>query len=297
MSIETNLVNNSQICPECGGNIIMIEDTGETVCMQCGLILEDRGVDFSHNGRRAYDNLEKNSREQTGAPISILVPDISLTTTIKKSEISNPNLKRAAKWDTRITWHERNLLIATTELKRISSNLNIPDYVIREAMRLYKIAFNKKLLRGRSINGMVAACVYYVVRKERIPLTFQEILDESAENEKDVKRCYSALIRELKLNLPSRDPSNLIPRFISKLELSSDIQSIATKIVTVYTERFRTSGKDPRGICAGAIYLASLIKKREITQKEIADTIGVTEVTLRSRYKELKKKLNIKIQV
>lgn len=296
MTAESEIINNSHICPECGGNIIYIEETGDTVCSQCGLVFEDRSVDFSHSGRRAFDTAEKNSRDHTGSPISILVPDMSLTTKINKKEISNPDLKRAAKWDTRITWRQRNLLIATTELKRISGNLNIPDYIVKEAMRLYKIAFNKKLLRGRSINGMVAASIYYVLRKERFPITFQEILDESAESEKDVKRCYSAMIKELKLKLPSRDPSNLIPRFISKLGLNTDVQNIAIKIVKTYVERFRTSGKDPRGICAGAIYLASLLKELEITQKEIADVIGVTEVTLRSRYKELKNQLNIIIQ-
>ena len=46
---------------------------------------------------------------------------------------------------------------------------------------------------------------------------------------------------------------------------------------------------------SGALYLASKIKDKNITQKKIADTVGITEVTLRSRYKELVKKLNIEI--
>ncbi|MFX1438585.1 MAG: hypothetical protein ACFFAA_15535 [Promethearchaeota archaeon] len=43
------------------------------------------------------------------------------------------------------------------------------------------------------------------------------------------------------------------------------------------------------------MYLACKIKDKNYTQKEISDSIGVTEVTLRSRYKELKQKLNIKL--
>ncbi|MHA1689608.1 MAG: transcription initiation factor IIB, partial [Promethearchaeota archaeon] len=220
---------------------------------------------------------------------------ISLTTTINRNEIKNPDLKRATKWDTRITWQKRNLLIATTELKRISSNLNVPDYIMKEAMRLYKIAFSRKLLRGRSINGMVAACLYYALLKEKIPITFQEILDESAENEKDIKRCYSVLVKELKLKLPSRDPSNLIPRFASKLGVSAEIEQLAVKITREFIKRFGISGKDPRGIVAAVLYLAGKIKQVELTQNEIATLIGITEVTLRSRCKEIKKKLNITV--
>ena len=61
--------------------------------------------------------------------------------------------------------------------------------------------------------------------------------------------------------------------------------------------RFSISGKDPKGLCAGAIYLACKLKKKEVTQQQIVQTVGVTEVTLRSRFKELKNKLNIKVPV
>ena len=46
-------------------------------------------------------------------------------------------------------------------------------------------------------------------------------------------------------------------------------------------------GKDPKGFYAGALDLACKIKNIGISQKEIAKVVGVTEVTLRSRYKEL----------
>lgn len=288
-------IKNPNICPECGGSILYIEEKGETVCGQCGLIIDDRIVDFSHSGKRAFTNQEKVNREQTGSPISILSPDIGFSTVIDKGKISNPDLKRAAKWDTRITWEKRNLLIATTELKRISSNLNLPDHVKKEAMRYYIEAFKRKLLRGRSINGMVAACIYLACRVKEIPRTLQEILDDTLVNAKDVRRCYSTLKRELKVKTPTPDPISLIPRYIVELNLDSEIERLTVKILKEYISNFPTSGKDPKGLCAGAIYLACKIKDKSYTQKEISDSIGVTEVTLRSRYKELKQKLNISI--
>ncbi|MBD3253857.1 MAG: transcription initiation factor IIB [Candidatus Lokiarchaeota archaeon] len=291
----TNVKENNQKCPECGGYLISNLETGETVCSQCGLITEERMVDYSHSGRRAFTATEKSSREHTGSPISVLIPDIGLTTTIDKRGIANPDLKRAAKWNTRMSWDKRNLLIATTELKRISTNLNLPDHVKKEAMRLYIKAFEKKLLRGRSINSMIAACLYFACRKKKIPRTFQEILDETSENPKDVRRCYAILIKEFHLKVPSADPVILVPRFITELDLDAEIERITVKILKAYKKRIPLSGKDPKGIVAGALYLACKIKKVELTQKAIVDTIGVTEVTLRSRYKEIIKKLKIKL--
>ena len=282
-------------CPECGGSVISVVEKGETVCEQCGLIVSERSVDFSHSGKRAYTAQERNSREQTGAPISILLPDMGLSTVIDKNKINNPDLKRAAKWNTRITWQKRNLLIASTELKRISSNLNLPNHVREDAMRFYKVAFKKKLLRGRSINAMVAACLYLASRRKNIPRTLQEIIDEASVSPKDVRRSYSILIRELNIKISSTDPISLIPRYINELGLDSDTERVAIDLLKAFITKFSVGGKDPKGLCAGAIYLASKIKDKGFTQQYISEVVGITEVTLRSRYKDLKTKLKIKV--
>ena len=293
MEVESNLSSLSNSCPECGGTVILLHERGETVCGQCGLVMSERNVDISHSGKRAFTKQEKESRERTGSPISILLPDMGLSTIIDKNNIKNPDLKRAAKWNSRMTWDKRNMLIATTELKRIASNLNLPNHVKKTAIRLYIEAFKKKLLRGRSINGMVAACLYFACRERKIPRTLQEILDQSSVQAKNVRRCYRTLIRELNLKVPSTDPISLIPRFIAELDLDSDAENITVKILQRFTSKYSTSGKDPKGLCAGALYLVCRKKEKKISQKEIANLVGVTEVTLRSRYKELIKTLNI----
>ena len=294
MEIKSDINNLSNSCSECGGKIISLQEKGEIVCGQCGLVISERILDIYHSGKRAFTKQEKEKRERTGSPISILLPDMGLSTVIDKSNIKNPDLKRAAKWNSRMTWDKRNMLIATTELKRIGSNLNLPDHIKKSAIRLYKEAFKKKLLRGRSINGMVAACLYFACREKKIPRTLQEILDETSINAKNVRRCYRTLIRELNLKVPSTDPISLIPRYIAELNLDADIEKTTIKILQTFMSKYSTSGKDPKGLCAGALYLISKVRNKRVSQKEIANLVGVTEVTLRSRYKELVRKLNIK---
>jgi len=295
MEVKTESSNLSNLCPECGGNTISIQEKGEIVCCQCGLVISERILDVSHSGKRAFTKQEKEMRERTGSPISILLPDMGLSTIIDKSNIKSPDLKRAAKWNSRMTWDKRNMLIATTELKRIGSNLNLPNHVKKAAIRLYIEAFKRKLLRGRSINGMVAACLYFACRERKIPRTLQEILDQTSVNAKNVRRCYRTIIRELNLKAPSTDPISLIPRFIAELELDAEAEKATIKILQAFTSKFSTSGKDPKGLCAGALYLVCKKNDRKISQKDIANLVGVTEVTLRSRYKELINKLNILI--
>ena len=284
--------NISPHCPECGGMVQSFIERGETVCKSCGLIINERDLDISHSGIRAYTKQEKDRKESTGCPMSILMPDIGLSTVIDRTKIKNPDLRRAAKWNTHMSWEKRNMLIAITELKRIGSNLNFPERVKKAAVKLYKEVFKRKLLRGRSINGMVAACSYFVCKEEKIPITLQEILEEASINANIVKKCYKILVRELNLKSPHIDPISLIPRYCADLSLSIEIEKEAIKMLQNFIIKTSICGKDPKGLCAGAIYLVSKLKNRRISQKEISQIIGVTEVTLRSRYKELLKGIN-----
>ena len=50
-------------------------------------------------------------------------------------------------------------------------------------------------------------------------------------------------------------------------------------------------GKDPMGLAASVLYVSCLKTGEDRNQTEIANASGVTDVTLRNRYKELKIKL------
>jgi transcription initiation factor TFIIB len=49
------------------------------------------------------------------------------------------------------------------------------------------------------------------------------------------------------------------------------------------------------GLAAAALYIACLIKNEKKTQKDIAEAAGVTEVTVRNRYKSLRRQLDIEL--
>ena len=51
------------------------------------------------------------------------------------------------------------------------------------------------------------------------------------------------------------------------------------------------------GIAAAALYVAALINGEKRTQREVADVAGVTEVTIRNRYKELLDKLKLEKEI
>lgn len=295
--IEITIVNNKQyyqeFCPECHGNVISVQEKGETVCSQCGLIINEKEFVLSYGEKRAFNREEKAKKARTGILISPLLSDIGLCTLIDKKNIHNPDLKRAVKRDSYLSWKNRNLLIAITELKRLSSNLNIPSYVIKVAFELYKRIYKNNLIKGRSIKGMAAACIYYACKTEKIPRSFQEILDESPISCKTIKKCSKIIFNHFNLKLPSTNIVSFIPKYIVELGLNINVEKLAIKILDSFLKKTPNNGKNPKGLCAGVIYLASKLRNIKVTQKDISKIIGITEVTLRSRYKELISKIDL----
>lgn len=292
MVLVENKFEIDYVCPECNGNLILVEEKGETVCCQCGLIIYERELDLSRSGKRVY-NAQKSENSQIRSPISPLIPDIGLYTFIDKKDINNSDLKRASKRDSHLTWKSRNFLIATIEIKRIGHVLNLPIYVKEAILKLYKKTYRRDLLRGRSINGMVAACIYYICKHKKIPRTFSEVIAESPAKKEDIMNCFKILIKEFNLKIPVTDPISLISKYCADLSFTSATEMLAIKILKTYYEKYSLGGVDPKGLCAGSLYLASKLKNQRINQKKIADVVGTTVVTLRSRYRDLLKSLEI----
>jgi len=169
---------------------------------------------------------------------------------------------------------------------------------VREtAALIYRKAVNKNLIRGRSIEGVVAASLYGACRQCSVPRTLDEIASTSRVGRKEIGRTYRFMTRELRLKLMPTSPEDYISRFCSELKLSGEVQTKTMEILKQANDKELTSGRGPTGVAAAAIYIASILSNERRTQREVADKAGVTEVTIRNRYKELTEKLGIQIQL
>ncbi|RLE63046.1 MAG: transcription initiation factor IIB, partial [Thermoprotei archaeon] len=184
---------------------------------------------------------------------------------------------------------------ASMELERIGSQLGLPKNVLERALEVYRRALETGLVRGRSIESVVAAAIYAACREMKRPRTIDEIARYTRAGRKDVARCYRLLLRKSVVTVPLSDPSDFIPRVGSTLKLSATTIRKAIDIIQRARKQSITAGKDPAGLAAAAIYIASLLSGEVRTQKEIAQAAQVTEVTVRNRYKELARKLKIKL--
>ena len=197
---------------------------------------------------------------------------------------------RLRKWNKKIRISgngERSLAYALSELDRQSSRLSLPRSVREDSAVIYRHAAKNSLIRGRSIESMVAASIYTSCRRCNIPRTLDEMAEVSKVPKKQIGKNYRFLARELNIRLPPTSPADYIPRFATKLGLSGEVQSKAIEIIRKASEKGFNTGKGPTGLAAAALYVASMLLGERKTQKDVANVAGVTEVTIRNRYKEL----------
>jgi len=293
-------------CPECGStNLVHDYDTGETICGSCGLVVQDVMMDEGPEWR-AFTQEEKESRSRVGIPTSYSVHDKGLSTSIdridrdafgRKLPLSTRlQMWRLRKWQIRSRVHssiDRNLAQAMTELDRLSSKVSAPSAVKEKAALIYRKALDEGLVRGRSIAAIAAASLYAACRITGTPRSLREISEASLVSKKDVARCYRLLLRKLSLHIPIADPMIYVTKIARRADISGQIQALAVKILKEARRKHVSAGKDPMGLAAAALYIACKHLGEKKTQKEIADAAGVTEVTVRNRFKTLKRQLGI----
>ncbi len=285
---------------ECCDSPKIAQEEGFYVCLNCGFVYS-RVLDDSP--RRAFTQEEIQKRKSTERVYSPIGPrTIIRGSRDARGTLLSPKYKskfnRLAKIHRSLTTsYERNLWIALPNLQRLQKRLGIPETVAEDALRIYTQTVKKKLTMGRSIDTLLSASIFCALRVHGIPRTVEEITSIAQIPKKKVIKSYRLILYEVLPNLNLKvqhfTPDRYVDKFIDELKLSMQCRNIAVKLIEKAKEKFNFAGKDPKGIAAAAIYIASKICNENRTQKEISNLAKVTEVTLRMRVKDLQRFANI----
>lgn len=293
-------------CPECGStDVVKSGGDGELVCDGCGLILAAEAVDDTAEWR-AFTQRETEAKARAGEPVTYTRHDMGVSTEIGRGtgELSKVAGRKRAQYARLQDWHnrrtgskDRNLGFAYSELRRLGSQLSLPDTVQEEVARLYEKAVDQDLVKGRSMEGVLTAVVYAVARDHGTPRTLEELADAAGIETREIGRTYRYVARELGLDITPVDPEDYLPRFASALDLSGTVQARARTLIREAREADLFLGKGRTGVAAAALYTAAVLEGKRRTQQAVADVAGVTVVTIRNRYQEFVDVLELDISI
>lgn len=306
MMIEKEDQNSVSRCSICNQENMAITDpnSGEIICSNCGVVISDKIEDTIHPERRMFTFEGANRNARTGAPSSLARHDMGLSTVIgrenkdasgqKIDTAMHSQIERLRTWDLRTRMHtsgDRNFMKAFGQLNRLKEKLGLSDTIVEKAAYTYRKVQERGLIRGRTIDSMLAASVYSACREMETPRTIKDIAAKSNVKRKDVARSYRLLVLELGVRIPVVNPMKCVARVANKLSISEKTKHQAFNIMDEVINKKINAGKEPMGLAATVLYVSSIKTDEKIPQKDIAAASGVTEVTIRNRFKELKKLL------
>ena len=262
MSTETR-------CPDCGSNQISYEEEqGEIVCTMCGLVLEEKAVEK----KPFISETHKELAEQ---------PFLAEAEGLKK----NGRVIRSS-W--LLSTREKNYEQAKKHLELLTSKLHLPELVMTDANVIFKQAVQARLNIGRDNLSFIYGSVYASCILHNVPKTPLEVTMYSEISKKKLMKAYRLLKKNLDLKLKTIDPSDLVPRFGSRLGLKHETISKALEILGAIRNNPLFIGKNPQTITAAALYVAAKTTNDDRTQRDVANATGVIEVTIRKISKEMK---------
>jgi len=297
---EREQENESQdVCPECGGRLVSDQEHGETVCGECGLVVEEDSVDRGPEWR-AFDSAEKDEKSRVGAPTTKMMHDEGLSTNIGwQNKDANGNtlsasqrekMQRLRTWNERFRTRdhsERNLKQALGEINRMGSALGVPESARETASVVYRRALDEGLLPGRSIEGIATASLYAAIRQANLPQTIDDMVVVSRVDEQEFTRAYRYINRELSLEIGPPDPADYLTKFVSEVGASDELARHARDLLETGKAENVHSGKSPVGLAAASIYAAGLLVNEELPQEAVSEATDVSPVPIRDRYREL----------
>jgi transcription initiation factor TFIIB len=236
----------------------------------------------------------------TGSYTSLVLHDIGLSTIIGRQNrdanghiLDAPtrcSMERLRTWDIRIKAstpsNDRNLIRALNQLQTLKDKLGLPNSTVEKTAYIYRKAQKKGLVRGRTISAVLAA--YVACRDIGVPRTLKEIAGAINIKRKILAKSYRLLINKLDMKIPLMDPMKCIIKVANNASLNIKTKCKAMAIMHHLNKNGISAGKDPMVMAATALYIACLKTDQKRTQIEIAEAAGITEVTLRSRYGDIK---------
>ena len=281
------------LCTVCNGKLVSDLDNGEKICSLCGIVTKD-----DHGAYYTEINSSMSNNMKSGDPTSLMMYDIGLPSIIDNKNIDangkhfhNPGIEKLRKLN-KFTISDnsktKNLSKAVGEIRRITEIMGLNTLVAERASYIYRKILNKKVIRGRSITGIVSASICVACEEMNIPISTNKIVELIGNStKKSITHYYKFILRQLDMNVGIVDPSYSISKIAKKAGLSVKTERKALEMLKQIHGEPILSGKKPASLAAAVLYLASFETKEHTTQLRIAIASELTPITIRKRSVEL----------
>jgi len=286
-------------CPECSkGRLVQDFTNGDYYCSHCGIIFNEYSLQVAEEFL-SYPEMQTHSplpfMEEMG-PSTEIAPGMrdghgNHLSSHKLLEIHR--LRKTERFTKFATTTGRNLNHMLGFISAITSRLEITRPAKEFSLHLYADLVHRRITVGRDSRALAAASIYAGCRYHSLPYSLEDIAKIVLDHvnpiaaKKRVGKAYRIIIKEMGYRISPPTPSDYLARYASELDLSPKTERKARELLNRVLKS-GIPGGEPSSVAAALIYLASKLLGKKVTQKMITSKTGVTDTTIRTRYRELK---------
>ena len=315
-------------CPECSSHLIFDVYHGEYICQSCGYVVLEK-IDYCGHETHSNSSDDRLKNLRGSGQTSSLLMNYGLQTEISVSDkdyngkpINFANAERIAcvrKLHARLkaSSEERRIARVLSVIDKICSKLLLPRSLSETAAKIYRSYSSKNNTKGMSVNGNAIAAVDLSCKQSCIARGLEEIVDSTdfCSNKRSslriAFRCYKRMtmcmtnpIEPDKIRCQSGTTfDHVIPleKYIAKISnrarIDWRIQKLALEIARQTEDNILLSGKDPVGIASAYLYISACLCGYHMYLTDIANFSQVTEITIRTRCKEILTSFNLEVRL
>jgi transcription initiation factor TFIIB len=324
---RSNYNNTKPSCPECSSPLIFDVQHGEYICQSCGYVVLEK-IDYCGHETHSNNSEERLKNMRGSGNTSFLLMNYGLQTEISLSDrdyngkpINCTNAECIAtvrKLHARLkaSSEERRIARVLSMIDKVCSKLLLPRSLSETAAKIYRSYSSKNNTKGMSVNGNAVAAVYLACKQSCIARGLEEIIDSTdfCSNKRSslriAFRCYKRMamcmtnpVESQMIKTRGQTFDHVIPldKYIAKIanraQVDWRVQKLALEIARQTEDNILLSGKDPIGIAAAYLYISACLCGYQMYLADIANFSQVTEITIRTRCKEILSSFNLQVRV
>lgn len=314
-------LNVRMICKDCREDPPdLYEDhaSGDLICANCGLVLQQRSIDQSSEWRTfSNDDQGNDDPSRVGDGPNALLNGAQLNTSIAFGDggLRSKDLHRAQN-KVNLDKGNKSLLQAYKQIGALCDGWELPNAVSDTAKHIYKDADESRLFKGKSQEALIAGCVFLACRRNGLARSFREVMELTKVSKKEIGRTFKLLEQFLMKRDKNKtdstsmvgggvvvaneqykgsgisDPRDHCIRWCNSLELNQRTTNVAYALMDKMMNTGLLAGRSPLSAAGACIYMACGIMSQPKTLREVHWVAMVSETTIRSSYRDLLQNLD-----
>uniref|UniRef100_A0A0D9XQG2 TFIIB-type domain-containing protein n=1 Tax=Leersia perrieri TaxID=77586 RepID=A0A0D9XQG2_9ORYZ len=306
--------NDQSYCKDCRLAVTVVVDhaTGDTICTDCALVLEERYVDETFEWRTFSDSAGGEDRDpnHVGGRSDPFLTHAQLGTVVasavnKRQSNATSLLRVHLDIGRESSSQENSLVVAFRAISDMAEQLHLVATIRDHAKEIFKKLDEAKLCpRGRNRDATYAACLHTACRKEGKPWTYAELATvvrdarADATKKKEIGRVAKIISEQLEekarhaMGIGVVRAADYMGRFGSLLGMGKAEVRTAQRVAQSLDEQLDVR-RNPESIAAAIIYMMAQRSGAKTSARDVSVVTNVAEVTIREACKELTKHIEL----